>query len=73
MAILLDTGRAAIANRQDLINDASKGNKGFTSDVFERQVAQEFQQRTGITLSNLEAAEVPEMAKPLLARLMFSR
>jgi general secretion pathway protein A len=70
LAILLDTGRAAIANRQDLINDASKGNKGFTSDVFERQVAQEFQQRTGVTLTNLEAAEVPAMAKPLLARLM---
>lgn len=70
LAILLDTGRATIATRQDLINDASKGNKNFTSDVFERQVAQEFQQRTGITLTDLEAAEVPAMAKPLLARLM---
>ena len=70
LAILLDTGRAAIANSQDLINDASKGTKGFTSDVFERQVAQEFEQRTGITITNLEAAEVPAMAKPLLARLM---
>ena len=70
LAILLDTGRAAIANKQDVINDASKGNKGFTSDVFERQVAQEFQQRTGITLADLEAAEIPAMAKPLLARLM---
>jgi len=70
LAILLDTGRAAIANKQELINDASKGNKGFTSDVFERQVAQEFEQRTGITITNLEAAEEPAMAKPLLARLM---
>ncbi len=70
LAILLDTGRATIAKKQDLINDASKGNKEFTSDVFERQVAEEFQQRTGIALTNLEAAEVPAMAKPLLARLM---
>ena len=70
LAILLDTGRAAIANKQDVINDASKGHKGFTSDDFERQVAQQFQQRTGITLTNLETAEVPAMAKPLLARLM---
>ena len=70
LAILLDTGRQAIAKKQDLINDASKANKGYTSDVFERQVAEEFQQRTGITLANLEAAQVPAMAKPLLARLM---
>jgi hypothetical protein len=70
LAILLDTGRAAIAKQQDLINDASKANKGFTSDVFERQVSEEFQQRTGIALKNLETAEIPAMAKPLLARLL---
>ena len=70
LAILLDAGRDTIAKQQDLINDASKANKGFTSDVFERQVAEEFQQRTGIGLANLDAAQVPAMAKPLLARLM---
>ncbi|HKT36042.1 MAG TPA: DUF3365 domain-containing protein [Nitrospira sp.] len=70
LAILLDTGRDAVAKQQELINDASKANKGFTSDVFERQVAEEFQQRTGVALTNLEAAEVPPMAKPLLTRLM---
>ncbi len=70
LAILLDAGREAIAKKQELINDASKSNKGFTSDVFERQVAEEFQERTGIALTNLDAAEVPAMAKPLLARLM---
>jgi hypothetical protein len=70
LAILLDTGREAIAKRQELINDASKANKDFTSDVFERQVAEEFQQRTGIALANLDAAKIPPMAKPLLVRLM---
>jgi uncharacterized protein DUF3365 len=70
LAILLDTGRAAIAKKQDLINDASKANKGFTSDIFERQVAEEFQQRTGIALTTLETADVPAMARPLLSRLM---
>lgn len=70
LAILLDAGREAIAKQQDLINDASKANKGYTSDVFERQVAGEFQQRTGIALANLGSAEVPAMAKPLLARLL---
>lgn len=70
LAILLDAGRGAIAKNQDLINDASKANKGYTSEVFERQVAEDFQQRTGIALTNLEGAQIPLMAKPLLSRLM---
>lgn len=70
LAILLDAGRGAIARNQDLINDASKANKGYTSEVFERQVAEDFQQRTGIALTNLEGAQIPLMAKPLLSRLM---
>ena len=70
LAILLDAGRGAIAKNQDLINDASKANKGYTSEVFERQVVEDFQQRTGIALTNLEGAQIPLMAKPLLSRLM---
>lgn len=70
LAILLDAGRGAIAKNQDLINDASKANKGYTSEVFERQVAEDFQQRTGIALANLEGAQIPLIAKPLLSRLM---
>jgi uncharacterized protein DUF3365 len=70
LAILLDAGRGAIAKNQDLINDASKANKGYTSEVFERQVAEDFQQRTGIALTNLEGAQIPLMSKPLLSRLM---
>jgi general secretion pathway protein A len=70
LAILLDAGRSAIAKNQDLINDASKADKGFTARVFEQKVAEEYQQRTGIVLNNLEAAQVPSMAKPLLARLL---
>lgn len=70
LAILLDTGRGVIAKNQGLINDASKGDKGFTSQVFQQQIVQEFQQRTGIALSNLEGAQIPAMSKPLLSRLM---
>jgi general secretion pathway protein A len=70
LAILLDAGRGAIAKNQDLVNDASKANKGYTSEVFERQVAENFRQRTGIALTDLEAAQIPAMAKPLLSRLM---
>lgn len=70
LAILLDAGRSTIAKNQDLINDASKADKGYTPQVFERQVAEDFQRRTGVALTNLEEAKIPEMAKPLLARLM---
>jgi len=66
LAILLEAGRSAIANN----HDASKANKGYTSDVFQRQVVEDFQQRTGITLTNLEAAQIPAIAKPLLSRFM---
>ena len=34
LAILLDSGRVAIARNQALLNDSSKGDKGFTLDVF---------------------------------------
>ncbi|HEX8751639.1 MAG TPA: hypothetical protein VF732_11030, partial [Nitrospira sp.] len=70
LAILLDAGRGTIAKNQDLINDASKADKGYTSAVFQQQVAEDFQRRTGIALAKLDGAQIPEMAKPLLVRLM---
>jgi general secretion pathway protein A len=70
LAILLDCGRLAIDDNQALINDPSKGNKGFTPAVFERQLRNIFKQRTGIDLSDLQHAKVPDMAKPLLSRLV---
>lgn len=68
--ILLDSGRVTVAKNQELINDASKADKGFTAAVFERQLLTEFQTRTGISLGDIEQAAVPPMAKPLLARLL---
>ena len=70
LAILLDSGRVTIGSNQPLINDASKGYKGFTADVFEEQLLATFQARTGIDLHDLSRAAVPETAKPLLARLI---
>ena len=70
LAILLDAGRVTIGLNQALINDPSKGNKGFTSEVFEKQVINLFQERTGVNLANLQSENVPETAKPLLARLL---
>jgi hypothetical protein len=70
LAILLDSGRATIARNQVLINDPSKGDKGFTSDVFEQQLIGNFKERTGIDLGHLQEAAVSPNAKRLLARLL---
>ena len=70
LAVLLDAGRVTIGHNQLLLNDPSKGDKGFTPDVFSQQMLAAFQSRTGIDLTDLAHASVPEMAKPLLARLM---
>lgn len=70
LAILLDAGRGAVAANQPLINDASKGDKGFTPDVFSQQLGEKFKARTGVDLGNLKGAGVPEKAKKLLPELV---
>jgi hypothetical protein len=55
---------------QALINDPSKGDKGFTPDVFEKQVLTLFEQRTGVNLSKPNDEKIPAMARPLLTRLL---
>ena len=69
LAVLFDSGRVAVGKNQDLLNDPAKGDKGFTPAVFEKQMLGIFEQRTGINLADPNAA-VPEIAKPLLARLL---
>jgi hypothetical protein len=69
LAILFDSGRVVVGLNQDLINDPSKGDKGFTAEVFEKQVLTLFEQRTGIDLSGARG-KVSTMAQPLLARLL---
>jgi len=70
LAILLDAGRGTVGANQPLINDAAKGDKGFTPDVFETQLIEKFKGRSGIDLANLKAAAVPEAAKSLLPELV---
>ena len=70
LAILLDAGRATVAANQPLINDAGKGDKGFTPDVFEKQLIEKFKGRSNVDLANLKAAAVPETAKSLLPELV---
>ena len=69
LAILFDSGRVVVGMNQELINDASKGDKGFTPAVFEKQVLKVFEQRTDIDLSN-SSDKLPAMARPLLDRLL---
>lgn len=68
LAILLDSGRGVLAANQPLINDASKGDKGFTPDVFAQQLTEKFTGRAGVDLGNLSG--VPDLAKKLLPELV---
>jgi hypothetical protein len=70
LAILLDSGRVTVGANQALINDAEKGDKGFTPEVFEKQLVEKFKERSGVDLTNLKSANVPEMAKKLLPQLV---
>jgi hypothetical protein len=71
LAMLLHSGRVVIRRAQATINTPNLEDKGFSSAVFESQLRNEFQTRTGHDLRNLTAAEMPERAKPLLVRLAF--
>lgn len=70
LAILLDTGRVTVADYQDVINDPAKGDKGFTPDVFEQRLGEQFRLRTGLSLAQVDKEPVPDMAKPLLIQLV---
>jgi hypothetical protein len=70
LAILLDSGRVVIAHNQDLINDPSTADNGFTPGLFADQTIALFKQRTGHSLADLPNANIPTMAKSLLERLL---
>lgn len=48
---LLKAGRAVVSEHQELINDSSKGNKGFTDEFFAQQVIEKFKTKTRVDLS----------------------
>lgn len=74
LAKLLQAGRLAIEQNQTLIDDVHKGDKGFTPEVFERQMYDVFRQRTGIDLSMVSAKQtsftIPSLARNLLPALI---
>jgi hypothetical protein len=70
LAILLDSGRITVGANQSLINDPDKGDKGFTPEVFEKQLTEKFRDRAKVDLSKLKDEKVPPMAKQLLPQLV---
>ena len=71
IAILLDSGRSVINDNQPLFDDPAKTEKGFTPEVFERQLARMFRDRSGHDLGELDSARVPPPAKKWLKDLLL--
>lgn len=71
LATLLNVGRLIVDRNQPLINDPRKGDKGFTPEVFEHEVADEFIRQTDIDLKRLPP-QLPSLAKELLPVLLQS-
>ena len=51
LAKLLEAGRLVIEHNQPLIDDPHRGDKGFTADVFEQQLREEFRKKTDLDLA----------------------
>ena len=70
LAILLDSGRSVINENQPLFDDPVKGDKGFTPEVFQRQLADMFRSRSGVDLADLDSARIPPAGKKWLKALL---
>ena len=71
LATLLNVGRFIVERNQTLIDDPRKGDKGFTPEVFEQQVLDEFIRQTNIDLKR-PSSDFPALAKELLPALLRS-
>lgn len=71
LATLLNVGRLIIERNQTLIDDSRIGDKGFTPEVFEHEVVDEFIRQTNIDLKHFPP-HLPSLAKELLPILLQS-
>ena len=71
LATLLNVGRLIVERNQTLINDPRIGDKGFTPEVFEHEVVDEFIRQTTIDLKQLPS-HLSSLAKELLPVLLQS-
>lgn len=53
LIVLIKAGRAVVSDHQSLINDASKGDKGFTDEFVGREILERFKARTRVDLSHV--------------------
>jgi general secretion pathway protein A len=71
LALLLDSGRVVLAERQPLLNDPFTGDKAFSTAVFEGEVVEELLRRSGgLDLARLETTKISDQGKQLLWSLM---
>lgn len=71
LATVLNAGRVIVEHHQSLINDPGKGDKGFTPEVFEQLILDEFFQQTHIDLRHSSSA-VPSGTRDLLTLLLLT-
>jgi Protein of unknown function (DUF3365) len=76
LAKLIRAGRLVIDQNQAVIDDSHKGDKGFTPDVFEQQLIEEFRKETTIDLRTLATTPssilIPPLAKELLPAFVLA-
>ena len=70
LAVLLDSGREVVKRNQELIDNPRQGNKGFTPDVFERQLVEEFHRRSGVDLASDGSMPLSTKTRELLHALV---
>ena len=63
---LVQAGRSVVAENQELINDASKGDKGFTPQVFHGKQIAKFKEKTSIDLSKPDGSSQTRLLLALL-------
>ena len=71
LATLLNVGRLIVERNQTRINDSRIGDKGFTPEVFEHEVVDEFMRQTTIDLKQ-PPSHLFSLAKELLPMLLQS-
>ena len=71
LTTLLDAGRVVVERNQSLINDPGKAYKGFTPEIFEQLVREEFLRQTRIDLKRPPSSLLP-LTKELLATLLLT-
>ena len=72
IGMLFSAARVVIERNQPLINDPTKGDKGFTPVIFERELLDEFRARTNIDLDHADQVPLPTHAAALLQELVHA-